>query len=148
METAATTQAEPHGPAPGPAGPGTPAGAGGPAGAGRTAGTGGPAPAPEAWPGIPQALLRPPCDVEILIPAKNEARRLPHALFRMIRYLEQQSYTSSLVVIDNGSVDRTVNLVKRLGSGRGPIHLVGWPERAKDAAVRGRCTTLSADVVA
>jgi len=147
METAATTQAEPHGPAPGPAGPGTSAGAGAPAGAGRTAGTGGPAPAPEAWPGIPQALLRPPCDVEILIPAKNEARRLPHALFRMIRYLEQQSYTSSLVVIDNGSVDRTVNLVKRLGSGRVPIHLVGCAERGKGAAVRRGVLTSSARFV-
>src|SRR5260370_42379008 len=103
METAATTQAEPHGPAPGPAGPGTSAGAGAPARAGRTAGTGGPAPAPEAWPGVPQALLRPPRGVEILIPAKNEARRLPHALVRLIRYLEQQSYTSSLVVVGHGS---------------------------------------------
>ena len=43
----------------------------GPAGPGR--GTGEP-------PGIPAALMRPPCDFEILIPAKNEARRLPHAL--------------------------------------------------------------------
>lgn len=34
----------------------------------------GPAGAPE--PVIPAALIRPPCDVEILIPAKNEARRL------------------------------------------------------------------------
>src|SRR6266581_288581 len=94
MGTVTTTQAEPHGPVPGTAG------------------------APRTEPGIPAALMRPPCDVEILIPAKNEARRLPHALFRMIRYLEQQRYSSALAVIDNGSVDRTVNLVKRLGSGR------------------------------
>jgi dolichyl-phosphate beta-glucosyltransferase len=103
--------------------------------------------APGTWPGVPRALLRPPCDIEILIPAKNEARRLPHALFRMIRYLEQQPYTSALVVIDNGSVDRTVNLVKRLGSGRVPIHLVGCAERGKGAAVRRGVLTSSARYV-
>jgi len=91
--------------------------------------------------------MRPPCDVEILIPAKNEARRLPHALFRMIRYLEQQRYSSALAVIDNGSVDRTVNLVKRLGSGRVPIHLVGCAERGKGAAVRRGVLTSSARFV-
>ena len=120
MGTVTSTHAQPHGTAPGTS---------------RT-------PIPE--PGIPPALMRPPCDLEILIPAKNEARRLPHALFRMIRYLEQQPYTSALAVIDNGSVDRTVNLVKRLGSGRVPIHLVGCAERGKGAAVRRGVLTSSA----
>src|SRR5260370_17384619 len=82
MGTVTSTHAQPHGTAPGTS---------------RT-------PIPE--PGIPPALMRPPCDLEILIPAKNEARRLPHALFRMIRYLEQQPYTSPLPLIHNGSVDR------------------------------------------
>src|SRR5438876_11142602 len=112
MGTVTGTQAQPHGP---------------------TAGSAG---APRTEPGIPAALMRPPCDVEILIPAKNEARRLPHALFRVIRYLEQQPYSSALAVIDNGSVDRTVNLVKRLGAGRVPIHLVRCAERGKGAAAR------------
>ncbi len=123
MGSVTTTQAQPHGPVPGTAG------------------------APRTEPGIPAALMRPPCDVEILIPAKNEARRLPHALFRMIRYLEQQRYSSALAVIDNGSVDRTVNLVKRLGSGRVPIHLVGCAERGKGAAVRRGVLTSSARFV-
>jgi glycosyltransferase involved in cell wall biosynthesis len=91
--------------------------------------------------------MRPPCDIEILIPAKNEARRLPHALFRMIRYLEQQPYSAALTVIDNGSADRTVNLVKRLGTGRVPIHLVGCAERGKGAAVRRGVLTSSARYV-
>ena len=102
---------------------------------------------PASEPGIPAALMRPPCDVEILIPAKNEARRLPHALLRMIRYLEHQPYSSALAVIDNGSVDRTVNLVKRLGAGRVPIHLVGCAERGKGAAVRRGVLTSSARYV-
>jgi len=112
MGTVTAGQAQPHNAPPGPIG------------------------APETDPVIPAALMRPPCEVEILIPAKNEARRLPHALFRMIRYLELQPYSSALTVIDNGSVDRTANLVKRLGAGRVPIHLIGCAERGKGAAVR------------
>jgi dolichyl-phosphate beta-glucosyltransferase len=123
MRAVTTSPAQPSGPAPG---------AGG---------------APRTDPGIPAALMRPPCDIEILIPAKNEARRLPHALFRMIRYLEQQPYSAALVVIDNGSVDRTVNLVKRLGSGRVPIHLIGCAERGKGAAVRRGVLTSTARYV-
>jgi dolichyl-phosphate beta-glucosyltransferase len=103
--------------------------------------------APEIQADVPTALMRPPCDVEILIPAKNEARRLPHALFRMIRYLEHQPYSSALAVIDNGSVDRTANLVKRLGAGRVPIRLIGCAERGKGAAVRRGVLTSSAKYV-
>jgi hypothetical protein len=47
--------------------------------------------APDAPAVIPAALMRPPCDVEILIPAKNEARRLPHALFRKSAFLVMPS---------------------------------------------------------
>lgn len=123
MGTVTARQGQPHGAPPGHAGPS------------------------QTEAGIPAALMRPPCDIEILIPAKNEARRLPHALFRMIRYLEQQRYSSALAVIDNGSADRTVNLVKRLGTGRVPIHLVGCAERGKGAAVRRGVLTSSARYV-
>ena len=85
---------------------------------------------------IPPGLMRPPSYLEILVPARNEARRLPHALMRMIRYLEEQPYGSSLVVIDNGSVDRTVDLVTRLRSRCVPVHLIGCAKPGKGAAVR------------
>src|ERR1700761_5919485 len=51
--------------------------------------------------GIPNVLLRPACDLEIVIPARNEVRRLPHTLKHTVQYLEMQSYTSSIVVVDN-----------------------------------------------
>lgn len=105
----------------------------GPAGAPRPAS---PAETPGSWPEIPPTLMRPPRYFEILIPARDEARRLPHALMRMIRYLEDQPYASSLVVIDNGSVNRTVDLVNRLGTPRVPVHLIGCAEPGKGAAVR------------
>jgi dolichyl-phosphate beta-glucosyltransferase len=86
--------------------------------------------------GIPVALLRVPCHLEILIPARNEARRLPQTLMQTVRYLEAQSYSSSVVVIDNGSVDKTSDLVARSWSDRVPVRLTGCAEPGKGAAVR------------
>src|SRR2546430_17607119 len=67
---------------------------------------------------IPVCLYRSPCHLEVMIPARNEAMRLPHTLVRTIRYLEAQPYSSSVVVIDNGSADSTVDLVTRIRSHR------------------------------
>ena len=67
----------------------------------------------ENEPDMPTTLLRPPCYLEVLIPARNEARRLSQTLISTVRYLEAQPYSSSVVVIDNGSVDQTSDLVAR-----------------------------------
>ena len=85
---------------------------------------------------IPAVLLRAPCDLEVLIPARNEARRLPNTLERTVRYLEAQPYSSSVVVIDNGSVDQTADLAARNWSERVPVHLTGCARPGKGAAVR------------
>lgn len=87
---------------------------------------------------VPTELLRAPCHLEVMIPARDEARRLPHTMLRTIRYLEAQPYSSSLVVVDNGSVDRTVDLVTRLRShsGRVTVSVIGCAEPGKGAAVR------------
>lgn len=85
---------------------------------------------------IPAILLRAPCDLEVLIPARNEARRLPRTLAQTLRYLEAQSYSSSIVVIDNGSVDRTSDLVAQQWSEHVPVHLTGCARPGKGAAVR------------
>lgn len=86
--------------------------------------------------GIPANLLRSPRHLEVLIPARNEARRLPRTLMRTIEYLEAQPYSSSLVVIDNGSVDRTVDLASRVRSNRVSVSVIGCTQPGKGAAVR------------
>lgn len=85
---------------------------------------------------VPTLLLREPCHLEVLIPARNEAQRLPHTLMCTIRYLERQQYSSSVVVIDNGSVDQTADLAARAWSDRVPVHLAGCARPGKGAAVR------------
>jgi dolichyl-phosphate beta-glucosyltransferase len=87
-------------------------------------------------PDVPTILLRDPCYLEVLIPARNEAERLPGTLTRTIQYLEKQQYSSSIVVIDNGSVDQTGDLVARSWSDRVPVHLTGCARPGKGAAIR------------
>jgi dolichyl-phosphate beta-glucosyltransferase len=91
---------------------------------------------PQAGAGIPLSLLRSPCHLEVMIPARNEAMRLPHSLGHTLQYLEAQPYSSSLVVIDNGSADDTVDLVSRTRSKRVAVDVIGCAERGKGSAVR------------
>jgi dolichyl-phosphate beta-glucosyltransferase len=93
------------------------------------------------------ALVRPPCHLEILIPSLNEAERLPRTLIRTIEYLEAQAYSSSLVVVDNGSFDQTVDLVRRVRSRRVPVSVIGCAQSGKGAAVRRGMRTSGARFV-
>lgn len=97
--------------------------------------------------GVPSELIRPPCHLELIVPARDEARRLPHTLIRMIRYLERQPYQASIVVVDNGSVDRTVDLARHMRSGRVALHVTGCAQPGKGAAVRWGILTSSARFV-
>lgn len=80
--------------------------------------------------------MRDSCDLEILIPARDEAKRLPNTLARTVRYLEAQPYSSSVVVIDNDSADKTTDLVARMRSARVAVQLTGCAQPGKGAAVR------------
>jgi cellulose synthase/poly-beta-1,6-N-acetylglucosamine synthase-like glycosyltransferase len=85
---------------------------------------------------FPVPLLRSACHLEVLIPARNEARRLPRTLERTIQYLENQSYSASVVVIDNGSFDDTTDIASAARSHRVPVSVIGCAQPGKGAAVR------------
>jgi glycosyltransferase involved in cell wall biosynthesis len=61
---------------------------------------------------------------------------MPETLMHTVRYLERQPYTSSIVVIDNGSFDQTTDVVARPWSDRVPVYLIGCAQPGKGAAVR------------
>jgi dolichyl-phosphate beta-glucosyltransferase len=50
----------------------------------------------------------------IIIPAHNEESRLPRALGQVFAYLEKQGYTSEVVVVENGSSDRTLEVAQKI----------------------------------
>lgn len=52
--------------------------------------------------------------LSIIIPAYNEEQRLPKTLREIDKYLRTQDYESEIVVVSDGSTDRTVEVVKDL----------------------------------
>lgn len=77
--------------------------------------------------------------LSVIIPAYNEERRLPRTLVEVVRYLARQRYRSEVIVVDDGSTDRTADVVHRATSESVPVRLVQHPDRrnhGKGAAVR------------
>jgi glycosyltransferase involved in cell wall biosynthesis len=50
--------------------------------------------------------------LSIVIPAHNEETRLPEALEKIFAFFETQSYSAEVVVVENGSQDRTLQIAQ------------------------------------
>ena len=53
-----------------------------------------------------------PVDISIIIPAKDEEKRIPLFLKDLAPYCAQSSYEYEIIVVDDGSVDQTSQKVK------------------------------------
>lgn len=73
--------------------------------------------------------------LSVIIPAHNEENRLPGTLEQVLRFLDGQSFTSEIVVVENGSGDRTLEVARRFAQQQGRIRVL-QSERGKGAAVR------------
>ena len=84
------------------------------------------------------AAPRRPVDLEVIIPAYNEAERIPTTLRATADFLASQPWSSRIVVVDNGSVDETSAVVARIAraSDAVDIRLMGCAQPGKGAAVR------------
>jgi dolichyl-phosphate beta-glucosyltransferase len=78
-------------------------------------------------------LTRP--DLSIVIPAYNEARRLPETLALLRRWLGSTTLRTEIVVVDDGSTDGTAEAARGRG-GEGISLLRHEPNRGKGYAVR------------
>ncbi len=78
-----------------------------------------------------------PIDLSIVIPAFNEQHRLEDTLREIEDYLRTRAGRSEVIVVDDGSRDRTSELVQEMEERLGELHLVRLPEnRGKGYAVR------------
>lgn len=76
-------------------------------------------------------------DVEVIVPAWNEEARLANTLRSLTGHLAGQPWSSAVVVVDNGCVDRTADLVRQVAA-ESPVdvQLIGCTEPGKGAAIR------------
>jgi glycosyltransferase involved in cell wall biosynthesis len=84
--------------------------------------------------------------VSIVIPAYNEAARLPETLARLDAYFAGRE--PEIVVVDDGSTDGTAELARRGVPGRTPPTVIAFPEnRGKGAAVRAGVAASTGETV-
>lgn len=75
--------------------------------------------------------------LSVIIPAYNEAQRLPLTLIDIDKHLEQQEYSYEILVINDGSTDKTADIIKTFVPLIENLKLIDNKEnKGKGAAVR------------
>ena len=74
--------------------------------------------------------------LSIVVPAHNEESRLPSTLEELTRWQQRQDFASEVVVVENGSTDRTANVVLQFQRLHPAVRLIEDVPRGKGIAVR------------
>jgi glycosyltransferase involved in cell wall biosynthesis len=74
--------------------------------------------------------------LSIVIPARNEERRLPQTLDQLVRFLEKQSYSAEVIVVINASTDRSLEIVRSYGNRHPHIRSISQNVPGKGSAVK------------
>ena len=108
-----------------------------------------PAPVPLDLPrtGTRHAPTRPPVDLELIIPAFNEERRLPATVAATVGFLAQRPWSSAVVVVDNDSADCTLEVLAPFRNQPVKVYVIGCSDHGKGAAVRRGIATSAARYV-
>ncbi len=69
--------------------------------------------------------------LSIIIPAHNEEARLPPSLEKIDHFLKTQSFDAEVIVVENGSIDRTVEVAQAFAETHPYVRVI-------EAAVRGK----------
>ncbi len=78
---------------------------------------------------------RPPL-LSIVIPAHNEEFRLPPSLEKIDAFLKTQDFEAEVIVVENGSTDRTVEVTRAFAASHPYVRLVQAAVRGKGLAVK------------
>jgi dolichyl-phosphate beta-glucosyltransferase len=74
--------------------------------------------------------------LSIIIPAHNEEGRLPRTLWQVIAFLEKQTYTAEIIIVENNSVDRTLELAREFEKQHSNVIVIHEEKRGKGNAVQ------------
>jgi len=84
----------------------------------------------------------------VVVPAYNEEERLPRTLARLYEYYEAQSYGYDVIVVNDGSKDRTAALVNEFAAGHPKFRLLEYgTNRGKGYAVRTGILAAEGDLI-
>lgn len=74
--------------------------------------------------------------LSIVIPAHNEERRLPPSLEKIDAFLRRQPFEAEVIVVENGSIDRTVEVAEAFAKNHPYVRVVEAAVRGKGLAVK------------
>lgn len=74
--------------------------------------------------------------LSIIIPAYDEEQRLPSTLQSVHSFLKQQSYSWEVIVVENGSRDRTFDVAAEFAKSNANFRVLRATDRGKGLAVR------------
>jgi glycosyltransferase involved in cell wall biosynthesis len=77
-----------------------------------------------------------PASIEIIVPARNEARRLPEGLAALCQKAATLPLRTAILVVDSASTDATAEVVRRWPAGPVPVGLLRCDRAGKGLAVR------------
>ncbi|NQT47397.1 MAG: glycosyltransferase family 2 protein [Chloroflexi bacterium] len=78
----------------------------------------------------------PTCQLSIVVPAYNEEKRLPDSMPQMINFVRKQDYPIEVIIVNDGSTDRTAEVVKGFQRDSPFIALLQVDHGGKGHAVR------------
>jgi dolichyl-phosphate beta-glucosyltransferase len=74
--------------------------------------------------------------LSLVIPAHNEENRLPGTLEQVFAFLDKQDYHTEVIVVENGSSDRTLAIARDFASRHTTLQVIHTDERGKGLAVK------------
>ncbi len=74
--------------------------------------------------------------LSIIIPAYNEEHRLPRTLEQIFAFLSEQKYTAEVLVVENGSNDKTFEIASEFAKLNQNLYVYQEKKRGKGNAVR------------
>ena len=74
--------------------------------------------------------------LSIIIPAYNEESRLPGTLAEILAFLQGQTYGYEVLVVENGSTDRTLEIARDFAARYPAVRALHEAARGKGLAVR------------
>ena len=74
--------------------------------------------------------------LSIIIPAHNEEKRLPPTLEQVFAFLDRQDYEAEVLVVENGSTDRTYEIAQSFANQHKNLRVIREEGRGKGLAVQ------------
>lgn len=89
-----------------------------------------------------------PAFVSIVVPAFNEETRIESTLRKTLEFMDRKPYEYEVIVVDDGSADRTVQVTESFAQGRGNLRCIrnGINEGKGNAVKKGALASVGENV--